>query len=62
MWSVFRGRAQTNVFEAAMFEQKKILTDDMRCSLNETFQIIYYRFKEKCNGEAALCWSHFIFS
>ena len=32
LWSVFRGRAQKDVFEAAMFEPKKDLKDDVWCS------------------------------
>ena len=32
LWLVFRGRAQKDVFEAAMFEQKKHVKDDFRCS------------------------------
>ena len=32
MHSVFRGRAQKDVFEVIVFEEKKDLRDDVRCS------------------------------
>ena len=32
MWSVFIAHAQKDVFEAAMFEENKYLTDGVRCS------------------------------
>ena len=61
MWSVFRGHAQKDVFKAAMFEQKKIEKTTSDVPEMKLFKLFIIGLKKKCNGEAALCWSHFIF-
>ena len=61
LWSVFRGRAQKDVLEAAMFEQKKIKKTTSDVPEIRLFKLFIIGLKKKDNGEAALCWSHFIF-
>ena len=61
LWSVFRGRAQKDVLEAAMFEQKKIKKTTSDVPEKKLFKLFIIGLKKKDNGEAALCWSHFIF-
>ena len=61
MWSVLRGHAQKDVFKAAMFEQKKIEKTTSDVPEMKLFKLFIIGLKKKCNGEAALCWSHFIF-
>ena len=61
LWSVFRGRAQKDVFEAAMFEQKKIKKTTSDVPEKKLFKLFIIGLKKKDNGEAASCWSHFIF-
>ena len=61
LWSVFRGRAQKDVFEAAMFEQNKIKKTTSDVPEKKLFKLFIIGLKKKDNGEAALCWSHFIF-
>ena len=60
LWSVFRGRAQKDVFEAAMFEQKKIYKTKSDAPEIKLFKLFIIGLKKKYSGEAALCWSHFI--
>ena len=61
LWSVFRGRAQKDVLEAAMFEQKKIKKTTFDVPEIKLFKLFIIGLKKNANGEAALCWSHFIF-
>ena len=61
LWSVFRGRAQKDVFEAAMFERKKMKKTTSDVSEIKLFKLFIIGLKKKDSGEAALCWSHFIF-
>ena len=61
LWSVFRGRAQKDVLEAAMLEQKKIKKTTSDVPERKLFKLFIIGLKKKDNGEAALCCSHFIF-
>ena len=44
-----------------MFEQKKIKKTTSDVSEKKLFELFIIGLKKKDNGEAALCWSHFIF-
>ena len=61
LWSIFRGRAQKDFFEAAMLEQKTILKTTFDVPEMKLFTLFIIGLKKKYNGEAVLCWSHFIF-
>ena len=61
LWSVFRGRAQKDVLEAAMFEQKNIKKTTSDVPEIKLFKLFIIGLKKNDNGEAALCWSQFIF-
>ena len=44
-----------------MFERKTISKTTFDVPEVKLFELFIFGFKKKCNGEAALCWSHFIF-
>ena len=60
MPSVFRGRAQKDVFGVIVFEEKKIYETTSDVPEIKLFKLFIIGLKKNYNGEAALCWSHFI--
>ena len=45
-----------------MLEQKTILKTTFNVPEMKLFKLFIIGLKKKYNGEAVLCWSHFIFS